>query len=285
MRSLLLLALMSGLAMTTHAQQEQPPAAQPVQAQPAPQGVPVPDLPVIEKKELENGLVIEDMKIGDGYEIKPGDAVVAFYHGTLRSNGAEFDSAYRRGEPTPFSLEGVIQGWQLGVPGMKVGGIRRLTIPAALAYGESGRPSIPPNSDLVFVIELTDALHWKEVTEGTGEEATVPCVAVAKQTITTADGKKVNHDGYIWIPGELQFSPNDDAVQNAIEGMKVGGKRIIHVPKEMNRVNPMVTGRPTNVACDIELELVQVRNLRPRPAAPQPQPQNQPQSQPQEQPK
>lgn len=283
MRSVLLLVLMAGLAVTAHAQQpDQPAQPTPVQAQPvppAPAGVPVPDLPVVETKELDGGLLIEDMKIGDGYEVKPGDAVVAFYHGTLKSNGTEFDSAFKRGEPTAFSLEGVIPGWQKGVPGMKVGGIRRLTIPAAMAYGESGRPSIPPNSDLVFVIQLTDALHWTVVSEGSGEDAMIPCVAVAKQTITTSEGEKMSHDGYIWIPGELQFSQQDDAVQNAIEGMKVGGKRTIHVPKEMNRANPMVTGRPTNVACDIEFELVQVRNLRPRPAptpappAPQAQPQ------------
>ena len=275
MRIPLLLVLMSGLALSANAQPPaQPPAAQPpVQAEPVlpPMVKPVPDLPVIEKKELEGGLLIEEMKIGDGYQVKEGDAVVAFYHGTLKSNGTEFDSAFRRGEPTAFSLEGVIQGWQKGVPGMKVGGIRRLTIPAALAYGESGRPSIPPNSDLVFVIQLTDALHWTVVSEGSGEEASIPCVAVAKQTITPAEGEKVTHEGYIWLPGETQFSPQNDAIQSALEGMKVGGKRKIHLPKEMNPFNQVVTDRPTTVGCEIELELVQVRNLRPK-AQPAPTP-------------
>ncbi len=278
MRSSLLLVLMSGLAVSAQAQPPGQPPAQPpapVQAQPVlpPMAMPVPDMPVVEKKELEGGLIIEDMKIGDGYQVKEGDAVVAYYHGTLKSNGTEFDSAFRRGEPTAFSLEGVIQGWQKGVPGMKIGGIRRLTIPAALAYGESGRPSIPPNSDLVFVIQLTDALHWTVVSEGSGEEAGVPCVAVTKQTITAADGQKVEHAGYIWLPGEAQFGPNNDAIQSALEGLKVGGKLKVHLPKEMNPANQVVTERPTGVACEIEMELMQVRNLRPKPApAPAPTP-------------
>jgi len=248
----------------------QPTAVQPV-TPPAPKGIPVPEMPIIERKELEGGLIVEDMKVGNGYEVKPGDTVVAFYHGTLKDAPAgtpAFDSAFERGEPIAFSLNGVIQGWQKGVPGMKVGGIRKLTIPYALAYGEAGSPpKIPAKADLVFVIQLDDALHWEDISPGTGEEIWGMAVGVVKQTITPASGEKVTHDNppYVWLPGEMRYSPRDDAMQLALKGMKVGGKRKIHIPKQLNNSMPEVTNRPTGVTCDIELELVAARNLAPKP--------------------
>jgi FKBP-type peptidyl-prolyl cis-trans isomerase len=98
----------------------------------------------------------EDLVVGSGELVQPGDTVTAFYHGTLLTDGKVFDSAYERGATATFPLANVIAGWQQGVPGMKVGGQRRLIIPAALAYGErSPSAAIPVNSDLVFVIEVT----------------------------------------------------------------------------------------------------------------------------------
>jgi peptidylprolyl isomerase len=95
-------------------------------------------MPIVKKTELADGIIAEDMKIGEGFEIPEGGAVVCHYHGTLKEGGKKFDSSYERGEPIAFPLSGVIPGWQKGVPGMKVGGIRKLTIPSAMAYGERG---------------------------------------------------------------------------------------------------------------------------------------------------
>jgi FKBP-type peptidyl-prolyl cis-trans isomerase FkpA len=95
-----------------------------------------------------------DLIIGDGAEVKAGDTITAHYKGTLAKDGKKFDSSFDRGEPATFSLGGVIQGWQVGIPGMKVGGKRRLVIPSELAYGSSGTQGIPPDSDLVFEVEL-----------------------------------------------------------------------------------------------------------------------------------
>jgi FKBP-type peptidyl-prolyl cis-trans isomerase len=96
-----------------------------------------------------------DTVIGTGAEVKPGDTVTAHYTGALAKNGIVFDSSLSRGEPATFPLSGVIKGWQEGVPGMKVGGKRRLLIPASLGYGEQGSPpKIGPNEPLVFDIEL-----------------------------------------------------------------------------------------------------------------------------------
>lgn len=100
-------------------------------------------------------LAVEDLKVGSGAEVATGDCIVAHYHGTLASDGTVFDSSFERGSPARFSLNGVIQGWQQGIPGMKEGGIRRLAIPYELAYGEDGRPpTIGPKADLIFTVEL-----------------------------------------------------------------------------------------------------------------------------------
>lgn len=98
-----------------------------------------------------------DIQVGNGAEAVAGKKVTVHYTGTLKSDGSKFDSSLDRGEPFTFELGvgQVIQGWDQGVEGMKVGGKRKLVIPAALAYGEqSPSPAIPPNSDLVFEVEL-----------------------------------------------------------------------------------------------------------------------------------
>ncbi len=100
-------------------------------------------------------LQIVDTQEGTG-DVVPKDATItAHYTGALAKDGTIFQSSHDFGDPVSFPLNGVIAGWTQGVPGMKVGGTRRLIIPAAMAYGEhSPSPNIPPNSDLVFDIEL-----------------------------------------------------------------------------------------------------------------------------------
>jgi FKBP-type peptidyl-prolyl cis-trans isomerase len=101
-------------------------------------------------------LQIEDIKQGDGAEAAAGQRVTVHYVGTL-TNGSKFDSSRDRGKGFSFDLgKGqVIKGWDRGVAGMKVGGVRKLTIPPDLAYGDRGFPPvIPPGSTLVFEVEL-----------------------------------------------------------------------------------------------------------------------------------
>jgi FKBP-type peptidyl-prolyl cis-trans isomerase FkpA len=101
-------------------------------------------------------LQIEDLKVGTGAEAKSGKAISVHYTGTL-TNGNKFDSSRDRGTPFEFQLGAgmVIQGWDQGIVGMKVGGRRKLTIPPEMGYGARGYPPvIPGNSTLVFDVEL-----------------------------------------------------------------------------------------------------------------------------------
>ena len=98
---------------------------------------------------------VVDLVVGTGPTAAIGDTVTVNYVGTL-TNGTKFDSSYDRNQPFTFRLGAgqVIAGWDQGVPGMRVGGRRRLTVPPSLGYGSSGYGPIPPNATLVFDIEL-----------------------------------------------------------------------------------------------------------------------------------
>ncbi|MFD7861155.1 FKBP-type peptidyl-prolyl cis-trans isomerase [Streptomyces sp. NPDC057682] len=103
-------------------------------------------------------LEIEDIWVGEGAEAKAGQTVSVHYVGVAFSTGEEFDASWNRGRPLEFQLGAgqVIKGWDQGVQGMKVGGRRRLTIPAHLAYGDrgAGGGAIAPGETLIFVCDL-----------------------------------------------------------------------------------------------------------------------------------
>src|SRR5579859_1013721 len=114
------------------------------------------DKPVIEYPggEPPTDLKIEDIVAGEGAEAKPGDTVEVHYVGVEFGSGEEFDASWNRGESIEFPLRGLIQGWQEGIPGMRVGGRRQLTIPPAQAYGPAGGGHRLSGKTLVFVIDL-----------------------------------------------------------------------------------------------------------------------------------
>lgn len=144
------------------------PAAARIPAPPAPPAPPPPPsetgqllsetIPSLDATEWQNigtqGLRSWDVVPGTGAEVKAGDTITAHYVGWL-TDGTVFDSSVERGQPLTSALSGLIQGWQQGIPGMRVGGIRRLDIPAELAYGAAGSPpSIPANARLVFEFQM-----------------------------------------------------------------------------------------------------------------------------------
>jgi FKBP-type peptidyl-prolyl cis-trans isomerase len=138
-------------------------AAQPTAAAAAPAPAPTPAAPASPAPPAapsapEAPLGIVDVTVGKGAVAKAGDKVKVHYTGTL-TNGTEFDSSRKRNQPFEFVLgQGrVIKGWDQGVAGMKVGGKRKLTIPPGLGYGARGAGgSIPPNSTLLFDVELVE---------------------------------------------------------------------------------------------------------------------------------
>lgn len=122
--------------------------------------------PTVSKPEVDvprgappSELVVEDLKVGDGPEATAGATISAHYVGVAHSTGEEFDASWNRGAPLRFQLGvgQVIEGWDHGMTGMRVGGRRRLVIPAHLAYGDRGAGSvIAPGETLVFVVDLVD---------------------------------------------------------------------------------------------------------------------------------
>src|SRR6266568_3180383 len=102
-------------------------------------------------KTTGSGLQYKVLKEGSGAQPKSSDSVTVNYRGTLM-DGTEFDSSYKRGQPATFAVGGVIKGWTEALQLMKVGSKFQLFIPSNLAYGEQGRPGIPPNSILIFEV-------------------------------------------------------------------------------------------------------------------------------------
>lgn len=106
-----------------------------------------------EMTKTASGLYYQDLVVGDGETAMAGDSVTVHYTGWLH-DGTQFDSSVG-GNPVTFDLDGLIAGWREGIPGMKVGGKRKLVVPPALGYGKQGYPPlIPKNATLVFDIEL-----------------------------------------------------------------------------------------------------------------------------------
>ena len=121
-----------------------------------------PERPQIAKPEgdIPFELGIEDLVVGDGDEAVAGTKVSVHYVGVAFSTGEEFDASWNRGQPLDFRLGvgQVIAGWDQGIQGMRVGGRRKLTIPAHLAYGDRGAGgAIAPGEALIFVVDLVDA--------------------------------------------------------------------------------------------------------------------------------
>ncbi len=102
-------------------------------------------------------LVITDVVVGDGAEAVAGGRVLVHYVGVDFASGEQFDASWDRGEPIEFPLSGLIQGWQDGIPGMRVGGRRQLVVPPQLAYGAAGGGHRLSGQTLIFVIDLLDA--------------------------------------------------------------------------------------------------------------------------------
>ncbi|OWK38177.1 FKBP-type peptidyl-prolyl cis-trans isomerase [Fimbriiglobus ruber] len=215
----------------------------------------VPKFPALDGagwKKQDNGLQVWDVKEGTGDAAKAGAMVTIHYTGWL-TNGKEFDSSHRRGEAATFPLGSLIKGWQLGIPGMKTGGVRRLMIPSDLGYGDRGAGAdIPGKSTLVFEIELirawtlppVDAKEWVEIKGGNGMkmwEVVEGKGDVCKPGATV----KIHYTGWLLDGtifdsshkrGEAATFPLGNLIkgwQVGVPGMKPGGVRRLLIPHEL----------------------------------------------------
>jgi peptidylprolyl isomerase len=213
-----------------------------------------PVLPDLESKEWvkqKSGLEIWDAKPGKGDPVKAGGKVKVHYTGWL-TTGEIFDSSVLRKEPISFGLDGVIKGWQEGIPGMKPGGVRRLRIPADLAYGNRAVGKIPAGSTLIFEVELLEAVakpelpdlkaaEWKkqpngleiwDVKEGAGEAVKAGAKVTVFYTGWLTNGKEFDSN----VGGQaITFGLNEviKGWGEGLIGMKPGGVRRLKIPSEL----------------------------------------------------
>lgn len=279
----------AGTPPATAAAQPQTPAAS---TEPGFTGAPV------STATLAGGLIIEDFAIGDGEEAKPGSEVSVQYTGTL-DDGTVFDTSRKRNRPYTFTIgEGrVIKGWDQGVPGMKVGGKRRLTVPAELAYGARAKGKIPANSQLTFTIELLESvpplpdgkgdeaftgepvrteleggLVIEEYAPGEGREAKAGDKIAVHYTGklddgTVFDSSLTRKKAIAFVLGQGQVIKGWD---QGIAGMKVGGLRRLTIPSEL-AYGPRAKGKiPADSRLTFTVELMSIRDAPPQLGRPSP---------------
>ena len=232
----------------------------------------VPTPKAVEQDPAKLGLGITDTKVGTGAVAEDGDTLTMKYTGRLKSTGAVFDTNDKPdGKPFTFPLgQGqVIKGWDLGVKGMRVGGKRTLVIPAALGYGPGGSgEKIPPNSDLVFDIELMDVQKIADastvlretVKPGTGPAVKSGDVVTIKYKITLPDGTLVDDNG----GKTTQFKVGSPTVtipglDVALVGMKKGQVVRATIPPSLGLKQMGPESRiPPNSTIKMEITLVSI---------------------------
>ncbi|MGL6072535.1 MAG: FKBP-type peptidyl-prolyl cis-trans isomerase [Fimbriiglobus sp.] len=212
----------------------------------------MPDLNSPEWKKFgEDGLEVWDVKVGEGDDTK-ADAKVRIHYTGWTTDGEVFDSSVSRNATAFFPLKNLIKGWQVGIPGMKPGGVRRLKIPYQLAYGEAGRPpKIPAKATLIFEIELyPDPMakpdqksdQWKkadggariwDVKIGTGVEVKPRANVTIHYTGWTEAGKVFDSSLNAGRPVSFPLTDLIKGWQLHVPGMKVGGIRRMELPPDL----------------------------------------------------
>jgi len=228
--------------------------------------------PPVAEDPAKQGLKFTDTKVGTGDAAAPGDTCYVLYTGKL-TNGTVFDaSSKHENKPLSFAIGAgqVIRGWELGVQGMKAGGKRTLNIPAKLGYAEKGSgDTIPPNSDLIFDIELLAILKADQantvsrtvITPGTGRPAKAGDVVNITYKGTLIDGTEF--DSTQKQGGKpLQFTLGKNMVipgfDLAITGMKKGEKIKAVIPPQLGYGYMEKGAIPANSILNFEITLVSI---------------------------
>ncbi|CAN5344519.1 FKBP-type peptidyl-prolyl cis-trans isomerase [soil metagenome] len=204
----------------------------------------------------------KDTKVGTGAAVVIGDRVTVDYTGKL-TNGKQFDSSIGKA-PFVFIVGGgeVIKGWDQGLVGMKTGGKRTLTIPSALGYGAAGAgDDIPPNSTLVFTIEVKKIEHlsFTVLKKGTGDPVAGPANVKVFYKGSLTDGKEFDSNyGKDAMPVQIGARNMIPGFTMALIGMKKGEKRKVTIPAELAYGARAVGPIPANSKLIFEIELSEI---------------------------
>ena len=225
-------------------------------------------------------LIKTDTKLGEGAEAQAGQNVIVHYTGWLYDSGAadlkgaKFDSSLDRNDPFSFPLGAghVIQGWDEGVAGMREGGSRTLIIPSEMGYGEMGAGNdIPPNADLLFEVKLLKVVHTKidDVKIGSGEEAQAGQLVTVHYTGWLFDKNSDGNKGIKFDSSRDRNEPFEFPLGHGrviagwdmgVQGMKVGGQRVLTIPPEMGYGRRGAGGViPPNATLVFDVELLEVQ--------------------------
>jgi peptidylprolyl isomerase len=236
-------------------------------------------------KEIASGVKVRDLKEGSGPECPPGATVKIRYSGWL-VDGTVFDSSPGR-DPVEFDLNRLIQGWQIGIPGMKPGGIRKLVISPEKGYGNLAKPKIPAGSTLIFEVELVEVknrtegpgrpmsdgsnggtddpglkdigggLKIRDLKEGTGQPVSEGATVTVHYTGWLVDGTVFDSSKKRGGPAEFSLSGVIAGWRKGIPGMKPGGIRKLVVPAELGYgARGAGDDIPPNATLIFEVELV-----------------------------
>ena len=224
-------------------------------------------------------LIKTDTKLGEGAEAQAGQTVTVHYTGWLfdesaaDNKGAKFDSSLDRNDPFDFPLGAghVIEGWDVGVQGMKVGGQRTLIIPAEMGYGAQGAgDDIPPNAKLVFDVKLLSVIRTEiiEIKKGEGAEAKAGQLVTVHYTGWLFDKHAEQNKGMKFDSSRDRNEPFDFPLGHGrvisgwdvgVQGMMVGGQRTLVIPPEMGYGRRGAGGViPPNATLVFDVELLGV---------------------------
>lgn len=235
----------------------------------------------------DSGLQFAILEQGDGEQPEAGQVVAVHYTGWLE-DGTSFDSSVERGEPISFAIgrQMVIPGWDEGIALLQVGGKARLIIPSDLAYGEAGRPGIPPNSTLIFDVELVDisegapespteidpddyvvsdtGLQYYDMVEGDGAALEEGQVATMHFTVWLEDGTFVDSSLNRNQPIQMIVGggQNIPGWEEGLLSMQVGGQRQMIIPSELAFGEEGAGGGfiPPNAVLILELEVLDAQD-------------------------